>query len=65
LTEPVGYQGPSCLYVKMEFVVGNLEPFRFYVNSISWGCFHSCGVGTIGYGKWRFTLHVQCCGSCM
>jgi len=31
LTKPVGYQKPTCLCVKMEFMVGT---FRFHVNCI-------------------------------
>jgi len=64
LTKLVGYHQPTCLCVKMEFVVGNIS-FSCELYSLSWSCFHSCGIGTTAYGKWCFVLHVQCYGSCM
>jgi len=60
LTKLVGYQKPTCLCVKMEFVVGNVSR-SCQLYSLSWSCFCSCGVDTIVYGKWCFILHVQCC----
>jgi len=48
----------------MDCVIGIIS-LSCELYSISWSCFHSCGVGTIVYGKWCFVLHVQCCGSCM
>jgi len=59
----VGYQQPTCLCVRMEFVVGTIslscELFSLFCSYL-----HSCEAGTIVYGKWS-DLHVQCCGSCM
>ena len=63
LTKMVAYHQPTCLCVKMEFVVGNIA--FMWINALSWSCFRSCGSGTIVYGKWCFVLHVPCCGSCM
>jgi len=51
----VGYQQPTCLCVKMEFVVGNIS-LSCELCSLSWSCFHSYGVGTIVYGKWCSVL---------
>jgi len=48
----------------MEFVVGTIS-LSCELNSFSWSCFRSYGVGTIVYGKLYFVLHVQFCGSCM
>jgi len=46
LTKLVGYQQPTCLFVKMEFVVGTISlPCDLY--SLSWSCFRSCGVDAI------------------
>ena len=56
LTELVGYQQPSCLRLKMEFVFGT--------SSLSCNCFHIRSavfvrvVPAIVYGKWCFVLHV-------
>jgi len=33
--------------------------------SLSFSCIRSCRAAAIGYGKWCFVSHVQCCGSCM
>jgi len=63
LMKLVGYQHPTCLCVKMEFVVGIIS-LSCELHSPSWSCFRSCGSGTIVYGKWCFDLHVECCGSC-
>jgi len=64
LTKLVDYQQPTCLCVKMEFVVGTIS-FSCELHSLSWSCFRSCGAGTIVYGKWCFFSHMQCCGRCM
>jgi len=60
----VGYQQPTCLCIKMEFVAGIISlSSELYL--VSWTCFRSRGSGTIVYVKWCFDLHVECCGSCM
>jgi len=64
LMKLVAYQQPTCLCVKMEFVVGIIS-LSCELYSLSWSCFRSRGSGTIAYGKWCFDLHVECCGSCM
>ena len=64
LMKLVGYQQPTCLCVKMEFVVGIISLWS-ELYSISWSCFRSPGSCTIVYVKWCFDLHVECCGSCM
>ena len=64
LTKLVGYQQPTCLCVKMEFMVGTISLSRG-LYSLSWSCCRSCGVDTIVYEKWCFVSHAQCCGSCM
>ena len=64
LMKIVGYQQPTCLCVKMEFVVAIIS-LSCELYSLSWSCFRSRGSGTIVYGKWCFDLHVECCGSCM
>jgi len=64
LTKLLGYQQPTCLCVKMEFVVGTIS-FSCELYSRSWDCFRSCGAGTIVYGKWSLDLHAQCRGSCL
>jgi len=64
LMKLVGYQQPTCLCGKMEFVVGTIS-LSCELYSLSWSCFRSCGSGTIVYGKWCFDLHLKCCGSCM
>ena len=57
LTKLVRYQQPTCLCVKMEFVVGTiLLPCE--LNSLSCSCFRSSGVGIIVYGKWCIVSHV-------
>jgi len=57
LMKPVGYQQPSCLCVKMEFVVGTIS-LSCELYSLSKSCFRSCGIGTIVYGKRCLVLHV-------
>jgi len=64
LMKLVGYQQPTCLCVRMEFVVGIIS-LSCEVYSLSWSCFRSRGSGTIVYRKWCFDLHVECYGSCM
>jgi len=64
LMELIGYQQPTCLCVKVEFVVGTIS-LSCELYSLSWSCFRSCGVSTIVYRKLRFFLHVECCGTCM
>jgi len=64
LMKRVGYQQPTCLCVKMEFMVGIIS-LSCELYSLSWSCFRTCGAGTIVYRKWCFDLHVECCGSCM
>jgi len=64
LVKLVGSQQPTCLCVRMEFVVGIISlSYEFY--SLSWSCFRSRGSGTIVYRKWCFDLHVECYGSWM
>jgi len=60
----VGYQQPTCLCVRMEFVVGIIS-FSCELYSVSWSCFRTPGSGTILHAKWCFDSHVECCGSCM
>jgi len=60
----VGYQQPPCLCVRMEFVVRIISLSSEWY-SVSWSCFRSRGSGTLVCVKWRFDLHVECCGSCM
>jgi len=62
LTKLAEYQQPTCLCVKMEFVVGTIS-LSCEVYSLSWSCFRSCGVTL--YGKSCFVLHVHCCGCYM
>jgi len=62
--KPVGYQQPTCLCVKMEFVFGTIS-LSCELHSLSWSCFRSCGAGAIVYGKWCFVLHAQWCRSCV
>jgi len=64
LTKLIGYQQPTCLCVKMEFVIGTTS-LSCELYSLSWSCLRSCGAGRIVYGKWCFDLHAQCCGTCM
>jgi len=64
LMKLVGYQQPPCLFVQMEFVVGNIL-LSCELFSLLWSCFRSSGVGTTVYGTWYLVSHVQCCGSCM
>ena len=45
LLSTAGYQQPSCLCVKMEFVIWTIS-LSCELCSISWSCFRSCGVGT-------------------
>jgi len=59
-----GYQQPTRLCIKMEFVVGTIS-LPCELSLLSWSCFRSSGVGTIVYGKWCFVSHVQRCGRCM
>ena len=44
LTKLIDYQQPTCLCVKMEFVVGS-GPISLScaMHSVSWSCFRSCG----------------------
>jgi len=44
--KPVGYQQPTCLCVKMEFVFGTVS-LSCELHSLSWSCFRSCGVGAL------------------
>jgi len=60
----VGYQQPTCLCVRMEFVV-RIISLSSELYSVSWSCFRLRRSGTLVYVKWRFDLHVECCGSCM
>jgi len=53
LMKLVGYQQPTCLCVKMEFVVGIIS-LSCELYSLSWNCFHSRGSGTIVYGNANF-----------
>jgi len=50
VTKLVGLEQPTCLCVKMEFVVGTIS-LSCELYSLSWSCFRSYGVGTIVYGK--------------
>ena len=60
----VGYQQPTCLCVRMEFVV-RIISLSSELYSVSWNCFRSRGSSTLVYVKYCFDLHVECCGSCM
>ena len=60
----VGYQQPTCLCVKMEFVVGNHFAFMRIVFTFV-ELFSFTWASTIVYRKWFFHLHVECCGSCI
>jgi len=62
LMKLVRYQQPTCLCVKMEFVVGIIS-LACELYSLSWNCHRSRGSGTLVYVKWCFDLHVECCGS--
>jgi len=53
----IGYQQPTCLCVRMEFVFGNIS-FSYELFSHSCSCFRSRGAGTIVYGKCCFVSHV-------
>jgi len=64
LTKLVGYQQPTGVCVRMEFVFGTIS-LSCELFLLSCGSFRSCGAGTIVYWKWCSVLHVQCCGSCM
>ena len=64
LMKLVGYQQPTCLCVKMEFVVGNHFAFMRIVFTFV-ELFSFTWASTIVYRKWFFHLHVECCGSCM
>jgi len=64
LMKLVGYQQPTCLCVRMEFVDGIIS-LSCELYSLSWSCFRSRGSGTIVHVKWCFDLHVECCGSCL
>ena len=57
LTKLVHYHQPTCLCVKMEFVIGTIS-LSCALYSLSWSCFRSCEASTIAYEKWRFVLHV-------
>jgi len=50
LMKLVCYQQPTCLCVKMEFVVGIIS-LSCELYSLSWSCFRSRGFGTIVYGN--------------
>ena len=63
LMKLVGYQQPTCLYVKMEFVIGTIS-LSCELCSFSKVAFVHVRP-TIVYGKGYFDLHVQCGGSCM
>jgi len=60
----VDCQQPTCLCVRMEFVVGIIS-FSSELYSVSWSCFRTPGSVTIVHAKWCLDLHVECCGSCM
>ena len=64
LMKQVVYQQPTCVCVKMEFMVGTIS-LSCELYSFSWSCFRSHGSVTTVYEKWCFDLHVECCGSCM
>jgi len=50
LVKLVGYQQPTCLCVKMEFLVGTIS-LSCELHSLSWSCFRSRGVGAMVYGN--------------
>jgi len=62
LTKLVGYCQPTCLCVKMRFVVGNIS-LSYELYPLSWSCFmwgrHNC------VRKKCLVLHVHSCRSCM
>jgi len=47
VTKPVGYQQPTCLCVKMEFVFGVIS-LSCELYSLSWSYFRSRGIGRVG-----------------
>jgi len=65
LTKLVGYQQPTCLCVKMGFVVGTIS---LLCELFSHGCFRSRVWPVFVRTQLCtecFISHVQCCGSCM
>jgi len=64
LMKLVDCQQPTCLCVKVEFVVGTIS-LSCKLYSLSWSCFRWCGVSTIAYRKLHFVSHEQCCRTCM
>jgi len=60
LMKLVGYQQPTCLCVRIAFVVGTIL-LSCELYSLSWSCFRSCGIGMIVYEiVIRFTYAVLC-----